>query len=270
MRCIFCKGDSNQSRSVEHIIPEALGNIEHVLPRGIVCDTCNNYFARKVEGPLLETQWFRHARSRQAIGNKRGFIPPMSGIVPGARLGANVWLDGPKLTLGGLNERDHKLLCSALVSGRARSVYIPLVDTIDERLMSRFLAKVAVEILAERLMSVEGWEEPLIDDPQLDQLRRFARMGDKPASWPFLRRRIYGEDDVRTEANGGYQVLHEFTLLYTETLELYAVLCVFGEEFAINYGGPKIDGYAKWLKKHDGHSPLYLTDRLPLPPLFAA
>ncbi len=64
MRCIFCKGDSNQSRSVEHIIPEALGNIEHVLPRGIVCDTCNNYFARKVEGPLLETQWFRHARSK--------------------------------------------------------------------------------------------------------------------------------------------------------------------------------------------------------------
>jgi HNH endonuclease len=93
MRCIFCKGDSTQSRSVEHIIPEALGNIEHVLPRGIVCDTCNNYFARKVEGPLLETQWFWHARSHQAIGNKRGFITPMSGIVPGARLGANVWLD---------------------------------------------------------------------------------------------------------------------------------------------------------------------------------
>src|SRR5229473_3930495 len=106
MRCIFCKGDSTQSRSVEHIIPEALGNIEHVLPRGVVCDGCNNYFARKVEGPLLETPWFRHVRSRQWIGNKRGYVPPMSGVVPGARTGAHVWLNGQDLTLGGRTEKE--------------------------------------------------------------------------------------------------------------------------------------------------------------------
>jgi hypothetical protein len=29
------------------IIPEALGNSEHVRPRGEVCDGCNNYFASK-------------------------------------------------------------------------------------------------------------------------------------------------------------------------------------------------------------------------------
>jgi hypothetical protein len=43
-----------------------------------------------------------------------------------------------------------------------------------------------------------------------------------------------------------YQVLHEFTLLYTDKHELYAVVCLFGEEFALNYGGPEIDGYATW------------------------
>jgi hypothetical protein len=189
MRCIFCKTVSTGSRSVEHIIPEALGNVEHVLPPGVVCDPCNNYFARKVEGPLLETLWFRHARSRQLITNKRGFVPPMEGIVPAARTAAHVWLDGPKLTLGGKTEKEHHQLTAAIASGVARSVYIPMIAKIDERLMARFLAKVAIEILAERLMPVEGWEEPLIDDRQLDPLRRFARIGDRPSHWPFSRRR---------------------------------------------------------------------------------
>jgi len=113
-------------------------------------------------------------------------------------------------------------------------------------------------------MGIEGWEEPLIDDPQLEPLRRLARVGDKPTSWPFSRRRIYGEDDVKIEGDNRHQVLHEFNLLYTEERELYAVLCVFGEEFAINYAGPEIEGYEKWLKKHDGCSPLYVRDRLPV------
>lgn len=42
MRCIFCKRNSNSSRSVEYIIPESLGNEEHVPPPGVVCDACNN------------------------------------------------------------------------------------------------------------------------------------------------------------------------------------------------------------------------------------
>jgi hypothetical protein len=54
MRCIFCKNDSSNSKSVEHIIPESLGNTTRTLPKGVVCDTCNNYFARKVEKPFLE------------------------------------------------------------------------------------------------------------------------------------------------------------------------------------------------------------------------
>jgi hypothetical protein len=126
--------------------------------------------------------------------------------------------------------------------------------------MSRFLAKVAIEILAQRLISVEGWEEPLIDDAQLDPFRRFARIGDRPSSWPHSRRRIYGEDDLQMERDRGFQVLHEFTLLYTDKCELFAVLCLFGEEFAINFGGPEISGYSLWLNEHDGLSPLYLTD----------
>ena len=49
MRCLFCKQDSSNTKSVEHIIPESLGNKTLILPRGYVCDKCNNYFAIKVE-----------------------------------------------------------------------------------------------------------------------------------------------------------------------------------------------------------------------------
>jgi hypothetical protein len=265
MRCIFCRRDSAGSRSIEHIIPESLGNIEHVLPAGVVCDTCNNYFARKVEGPLLATPWFRHVRSRQWIRNKRGFVPAMRGLLPGARMAADVWLDGSRLTLGGHNEKELLQLETAILSGCASSVYIPIINTIDERLMSRFLAKVAIELLAHRLMAIEGWEEQLIDDSQLDPLRRFARVGDRPCSWPISRRRIYDEEDIQLEPEGGFQVLHEFTLLYTDKCELFAILCLFGEEFAINFAGPEISGYSTWLNEHEGRSPLYRFDDLPIP-----
>jgi hypothetical protein len=266
MRCIFCRSDSAASRGVEHIIPEALGNIEHVLPRGVVCDACNNYFARKIEGPLLDTPWLRNVRSRHWIGNKRRRVPPMKGLVPGARMGADVWLDGSQLYFGAATEKQEAVLYDAIVTGAARRVYIIADRMTDTHLMSRFLAKVAVEVLAQQLMPIEGWEEPLIDDPQLDPIRRFARIGDQPSSWPFSRRKIYDEEDVQREPKSAYQVLHEYMLLYTDSCELYLVLCLFGTEFAINFAGPETSGYERWLSEHGNRSPLYTSDALPLPP----
>ena len=49
MECIFCHKDSSPSKSIEHLIPESLGNKHHVLPTGYVCDECNHYFAIKIE-----------------------------------------------------------------------------------------------------------------------------------------------------------------------------------------------------------------------------
>jgi hypothetical protein len=77
MRCIFCKQDSKDSKTIEHIIPESLGNKDHILLSGVVCDKCNNYFGLKVEKPLLETDYFKQARFRNSIdggGAKRYFM----------------------------------------------------------------------------------------------------------------------------------------------------------------------------------------------------
>ena len=80
MRCIFCKCDSATSRSVEHVIPESLGNTEHVLGAGVVCDGCNNYFASKVEGPLLSDPYFREQYSLAGILSKKGNLPRVKAL----------------------------------------------------------------------------------------------------------------------------------------------------------------------------------------------
>ena len=95
--CIFCREDASHSRSREHILPESLGNVEHMLPKGVVCDRCNNYFARKIEGPLLDTEYFRHARATMRVENKRKRIPPQFGFIPQLKLAADVWLDGQSI-----------------------------------------------------------------------------------------------------------------------------------------------------------------------------
>lgn len=48
----FCHKDASWSTSVEHIVPESLGNKDICLPKGYVCDECNHYFAIKAEKEL--------------------------------------------------------------------------------------------------------------------------------------------------------------------------------------------------------------------------
>ena len=62
MKCIFCGQESSYSKSIEHIVPESFGNKTAFLRKGIVCDKCNNYFARKVEQPFLESETVRVLR----------------------------------------------------------------------------------------------------------------------------------------------------------------------------------------------------------------
>jgi hypothetical protein len=265
MRCIFCKTSSQGSRSVEHIIPEALGNTEHVLPRGVVCDRCNNYFAIKIEQPLLESIHFKNLRGRQQIVSKRGIIPPQRALFPALRIPLDLYLDDEGMSVSAARGRDERAFIKHLLSTTSGTMYLLNSWPFSSELMSRFLAKIAIEVLAQRLFHVHDWEEALIDDPQLDPLRRFARVGDKPALWPFHHRRIYEENALVSDGGQEWQIVHEYDLLYTEERELYCVVCFFGEEFVINMGEPQIESYERWLARHSNHSPLYSKgDRLPV------
>ena len=256
-QCIFCKQDSSTSKKVEHIIPEALGNKEHILPRGVVCDNCNSYFGIKVEKPLLDSDYFRQARSRNLIHNKENRVPSIScvlspGFIP-------IEWDQAGHSIFPTRERDTSKLINVLRDIQKGELIVPIMERPDEHLMSRFLAKTALEVLASRLLAVPGGLDEVIDKSELDELRHYARFGAPPEFWPFNTRVIYPEGKMFVEGTQRYEVLHEYTLLYTESSELYLAVAILGFEYVINMGGPEIGGYIEWLKQHSFKSPLYIN-----------
>lgn len=261
MRCIFCKTDSSESKSVEHVIPESLGNTEHILPKGAVCDKCNNYFARKVEGPLLNSDYFKHARFGNKIRSKRGRIPPLTGIH--YESGSIIQISNEDGGYIPSKQTDVWRFIASISSNKSGRLIFPVAIEPDEYLLSRFLGKVAFESLALRLMNFPEGLEEIVNKEELDRLRDYIRRGSSNLIWPFHARRIYPEQHLfHEEGYGNYEVLHEFNFLYMESQDLYFILIVFGVEYAINLDRPDISEYFDWLHKNGGKSPLYLQENL--------
>lgn len=258
MQCIFCKKDSSTSRTIEHIIPESLGNKEHILPAGIVCDSCNNYFSHQIEKPLLDSDYFRHARFRTHVQSKKGRIPTIQAThLPSMTL-IEIMEDEKGKSIFAANEADESKFISSLLTHDTGSLIIPQPLAPDDQLVSRFLGKVAIEVLAFRLLSTPRFLEEVVFIPELDELREYVRVGNPRIRWPYHKREIYPESKLfYEEGYGYYDILHEFDLLYTESQELYLVLAIFGIEYCLNMGGPEIDGYIDWLKCNEFKSPLY-------------
>lgn len=257
MRCIFCKQDSSSSKAIEHIVPESLGNEEHTLPVGIVCSKCNSYFGLKVEKPLLDSDYFRQARFRNVVSNKEGRIPTIQGLLLPGIVPIEILKERSGQSIFPSRERDIPTFVQSLRANREGKLIIPVTTGPDHNLMSRFLAKAALEVLAFKMLKVEGALDEITDKPELDALRVYARYGASPAYWPFSTRPIYPESKLFIENTERYEVLHEFDLLYTKSNELYFVIAIFGMEYVLNMADRETGGYVDWLKEHGYESPLY-------------
>lgn len=258
MNCLFCKKPSNTSKSVEHIIPESLGNKEHILAKGLVCDSCNQYFARKVEKPLLEQPYFKNVRHRAAIESKKGRVPSETAMVISPALGkAEITLEKN----GNISVTyDDKELVEKVMAGSKGAFIVPILISPEEnnKILSRFLAKVAVEALLYRLIDEEGWIEEIMTNPDLEAIKRYARYGEGVNFWPYHQRRIYSENTRfhHPEIPDRYEVLHEFHIFSTKEDHYYFVMVIMGIEYAICYGGPGIDSYLEWLNENNHKSVL--------------
>ena len=270
MRCLFCKEDSSSAKSIEHIIPESLGNKTLTFPRRYVCDKCNNYLAREVEKPFLERKDMRLLRFQEEIPSKKNKFPLITGM----------WRDVPievkkELSNGeiigsiGLPEeiirdfmRSPKDHCRMMIPAYTDNLFPPQDTT-----TSRFIGKIALEALAHKLSSLDDSLDQLIDDKQFDPIRNHVRRG-SPKTWPCHIRRIYSHHKSWVDSDGEtYQIIHESDFLMPGVIEydgldpvqaeLYFIVALWGMEFAINLGGPCIEGYQAWLKEHDNASPLY-------------
>ena len=128
-------------------------------------------------------------------------------------------------------------------------------------IFARFLAKVAVECMALRTLANAPEQLPkFIDDKQIASLSGYARYGNCCVLWPFTERRIYSPDRLFREDAEDYEVLHEWTFLFTDKGEMYFVMAILGIEYTMNMGGPDVEGYGDWLRENDGRSPLTPVD----------
>jgi hypothetical protein len=126
----------------------------------------------------------------------------------------------------------------------------------DYRQMGRFLTKVGLEVLAFKTLSVPCWNDDLVDQPALDELRNFSRYNQGP-DWPFTVRTLHPVDAIFRDENQRFELLHEFDILYTRSSEAYLAISIFGVEMVINLGGRENGGFLRWLEENNQASPLY-------------
>jgi hypothetical protein len=250
MNCLFCRNNSDNSKGVEHIIPESLGNKDHILPRGLVCDSCNQYFSNKIEKPLLEQAYFKNVRHRARIESKKGRVPAEKAIIISSESAkADLFFD-PKLGMTIVMIEDEEK-AKRIISNPTGSIIVPALTGPDDKnkILSRFLAKVAIEGLLYKLLNIDGWIDEVMSKNELEDIIKYARYNECVEYWPYHQRRIYPEQTKfsHPQFSQEYEILHEFNLLQTKENHFYFVIAIMGIEYAINLGGPGIESYKQWL-----------------------
>jgi hypothetical protein len=265
MRCIFCRCQSGDSRSVEHIVPESLGNTRHVLPKGSVCDSCNNYFARKVEHPVLSHRSFRNLRAWNGIRSKGGRAPWLlaTHLSSGFEVAISKQEDSGDIRLRAEKGKTSDKILSHLQRDEEhgfRAFAVNLEIDPPQREMSRLLAKIALERCFSEFLRADERSKDHIFDPYFDNIRRWARNGDNFPSWPYHQRAIYPQETQmrHPETNEWVKAGIGQGLFHTPSPETYYSISLYGTEFVISVGGPKIEGLERWLLQNNQASP-YLT-----------
>lgn len=73
--CLFCRSKRGDFRSKEHIFPESLGNREHVLPAGVVCDRCNHEALAPLDKAFCDFTPIAMMRTMNGVPSKSGKPP---------------------------------------------------------------------------------------------------------------------------------------------------------------------------------------------------
>lgn len=209
--CLFCRGEGPFT-TVEHIVPESLGNDTDVL-RDVVCDQCQNYLGRAVEKPAFEATQFGFWRTILGTKTKSGALPKFSSLPPtsGAYQSEHPLTDHFQVSA---NEDASTTLnvaqsvnCFSGQNPRLKIVLAPWhIFT-----MGRFLGKIGLEYLALKRPDVAMSES-------LDQIRNYVRRGSVGWLWPIYLGCSGKFSDLRTSAALGDNTLEIETECYRYSL----------------------------------------------------
>lgn len=200
-RCIFCNCDTTESKSIEHIVPESLGNNnkELVLDRGCVCDKCNNYFSTNIENPFLSLDPIKRIRFEFDVPSKKGRVPTTDVLVCNEkcefrRINGELFVAADSETIVKiLKQNPSHLIVKTASIDEMQGSYI----------VSRMLAKMAFELVTKSFIDLENSDEDICveleDEHPFAKLRDYARNGDfKNRIWPYSVRNI----DLKKDRDG--------------------------------------------------------------------
>ncbi len=162
-KCIFCRSTTNSFLREEHLLSESLGgNI--VLPPGLVCDVCNQYFGAKVEREALASPIFQFHRALLSMPTKKGKQPRY--------VGSNVEIQGNKAGLATIHlapEDLRQLL--ALNEGQIS------IEVFEFGALTRLLLKIGIELAV-----IQGYD---VYASEFDAVRTAARKPQSNMTWPL-------------------------------------------------------------------------------------
>lgn len=178
MTCLFCKNPSHESKSVEHVIPESLGNKEFILKRGIVCDKCNNYFANKIERHVLDIPFFKQYRHDLNIQNKKGRIPSKSGFMIDSNYSEVIFNKDKNRGEDIIADQE---AVKELAVGVEEEIPVFIVNhgaPNNNDYVSKFLGKVGIEGLAYDAGKF-GYDDSFFNQESLDGIKEYVRNAKK-------------------------------------------------------------------------------------------
>ena len=228
MNCIFCfeKGPYN---TVEHIIPESLGNDDILLHEGI-CDKCQGYFGREIEKFLLDKTPFAFWRVWYGIKSKEGNLPSKDFSLPKKNKGRipfiskyhdqKVGFTAHKDGSMSVDLKDSEMIKN-IKDGTKKNFTFNLSPK-HLILIGRFLGKMAIELLAhkDRVISL---------DTEFDSLRKYVRYGITKSIWPILNGQLIDRLDLcKNTENKNYE---------SRTIYSYSIIEIYNHFIFIFYIG---------------------------------
>ncbi len=234
MICLFCNEDASDSKSVEHIFPESLGNKRIILGKGVICDKCNNYFAREIEKPVQSYEDIRNIAAFESIKNKKGKRKSTTLLCAGEECQLDVIENnGEKQVLVDISPE----MCMRLYNGSFPEVTIlkgiNLSKYVNDYNFSRFVCKIALESVIYGMI-----ENKVYDEINILKLREkykpmieFVRLGNRNKKlWPMKVDEIYNyiplKDDKKIYLKGYFDEPNEDKIVFN--------LEFFGVRFSVN------------------------------------
>lgn len=195
MKCIFCS-EKGPYKTVEHIIPESLGNDDTLLAN-CVCDKCQDYFGREIENFVLNKTPFAFWRVWYGIKSKKRNLPSINFSLPKKNKGKipfiskhhdqDVSFTAHQDGSISVDLEDSKMIKN--INDGTKNKFIFNLSPKHLILMGRFLGKMAIELLAHK-------DREISLNTELDNLRKYVRNGITKSIWPILNGQLLDRLDL--------------------------------------------------------------------------